>query len=64
MTQEELKEQFLQYAEYNLRNDTILEAIKELLNNISNELYQDGYHHESNRLATCESIIDELLKEA
>ena len=34
MTQEQLKEQFLQYAENNLDNETILKAIDELLQNI------------------------------
>lgn len=62
MTQEELKEQFLQYAEDSLQNDTILQAIKELLDNISNELYENGYTKESNRLTTCEMIIKEVLE--
>lgn len=61
MTQEELKKQFLEYAFNNLQNDTILKAIKELLNSISNELYENGYSHESNRLTTCEMIIEEVL---
>ena len=38
MNQEQLKEQFLQYAENNLNNETILQAITILLDNISNEL--------------------------
>ena len=61
MTQDELKEQFLEYAYNNLHNDTILKAIIELLDNISNELYENGYHKESNRLNTCEMIIEEVL---
>ena len=62
MTQEQLKEQFLQYAENNLNNETILEAIKELLDNIANEFYQDGYISESNQLVTCVLKIGEVLK--
>lgn len=62
MTQEEMKEQFLNYAKYNLYNDTILIAIKELLNKISNELYENGYSKESNRLTTCELTIEEVLQ--
>lgn len=62
MTQEQLKEQFLQYAKNNLNNDTILQAISELLNNISNELYQNGYIYESNQLTTCELTINDVLK--
>lgn len=61
MTQEELKKQFLEYAFNNLQNDTILKAIKELLNSISNELYENGYSNESNRLTTCEMIMEEVL---
>lgn len=64
MTQEQLKEQFLQYAEFNLNNETILQAIGELLQNISNELYENGYVYESNKLTTCELTIKELLKES
>ena len=62
MTQEQLKEQFLQYAENNLHNDTILQAIKELLQSIQNELYENGYIYESNKLTTAELIIKEVLK--
>ncbi len=64
MTQEQLKEQFLQYAEFNLNNETILQAIEELLQNISNELYENGYVYQSNKLTTCELTIKELLKES
>jgi hypothetical protein len=64
MTQEQLKEQFLQYAEFNLNNETILQAIGELLQNISNELYENGYVYQSNKLTTCELTIKELLKES
>lgn len=64
MTQEQLKEQFLQYAEYNLHNDTILEAIADLLASIQNELYYNGYKHEANRLTTAELIVREVLKNA
>ena len=62
MTQEELKEQFLNYAEYNLHNDTILKAIIELLDNLSNELYENGYHKEGNKLNTSLMIIKEVLE--
>ena len=62
MTQEQLKEQFLQYAEDNLENDTILKAIAELLDSISNELYENGYIKESNTLTTCELRINEVIQ--
>lgn len=61
MNQEQLKEQFLQYAENNLNNETILKAIQELLQNISNELYENGYAYESNKITTAEINIREVL---
>lgn len=61
MNQEQLKEQFLQYAENNLNNETILKAIQELLQNISNELYENGYTYESNKITTAEINIKEVL---
>lgn len=64
MTQEQLKDQFLQYAQNNLNNQTILESIIILLDNISNELYQNGYINESNRITTSSLIINEVLKKA
>lgn len=62
MTQEEFKEHFLQYAEDNLNNDTILKAVSELLDSISNELYENGYVKESNTLTTCELRINEVIQ--
>ena len=62
MTQEQLKEQFKQYAENNLHNDTILQAVIDLLDNISNELYENGYSKEANSLTTVELIIKEVLE--
>ena len=64
MTQEQLKEQFIQYAENNLNNETILKAIAELLQNISNELYENSYIYESNCLTTCELKIKEVIENA
>ena len=63
MTQEELKDNFLEYAENNLNNETTLQAISQLLENISNELYENGYIYEANKLTTSQLIIDEILKE-
>lgn len=63
MTQEELKNNFLEYAENNLNNETTLQAISQLLENISNELYENGYIYEANKLTTSQLIINEILKE-
>ena len=62
MNQEQFKEQFLRYAENNLDNNTILQAITELLDSISNELYENGYTKQSNTLTTCLLSIKELLE--
>lgn len=63
MTQEEFKNNFLEYAENNLNNETTLQAISQLLENISNELYENEYVYQSNKLTTSQLIIDEILKE-
>lgn len=43
-------------------NKILLEVCSQLLNNISNELYEDGYVKESNKLTTCELSIKKLLE--
>lgn len=62
MTQEQLKEQFINYAEYNLNHDTLLKAIIELLDGVSNNLYYDGYTKESNVLTRCVLNIKGVLE--
>ena len=62
MNQEQLKEQTIDYIEFNLNNQSKLEIINYLLNNISNELYENGYSKESNTLTTCVLSIDEIIK--
>ena len=64
MTQEQLKEQFLQYAEYNLNNETILQAVIELLDNISNELQENDNDTKTlNTLTTISLQLKEIIKE-
>lgn len=63
MTQEQFKEQFLKYAEYNLNTETTLQAICDLLDSISNELYESGYIKQSNTLTTCELSIKDVIEE-
>lgn len=62
MTQEQLKEQFVNFAEFNLNNATTLQAIVEMLEKISNELYENGYIKQSNTLTTCMLSIKNLLE--
>ena len=61
MTQNQLKEQFLEYAFNNLNNEVILEAIKDILDSIINEICYE-YIPESNKLTTCSLIIKEVLE--
>lgn len=63
MTQEQLKEQFIQYAENNLNNETILKSIVELLDNFINDICYD-YPKESNKLTTANMIIKEVIENA
>lgn len=62
MTQEQIKEQTIEYITNNLNNKTALEVIQEVLNSIENEMIEDGYRKESNRLVTAELIINEVLQ--
>lgn len=63
MTQEQLKEQAFNYINDNLNNEMTLKLITELLEIITNELYQDGYISESNKLTTSYLTIIEILKD-
>lgn len=60
MDQEFLKDQFVNFAKFNLHDDVILEAISELLAELSTKLYNEGKTSESNKLTTCELIIKEI----
>ncbi len=62
MSQEQLKEQAYDYITNNLNNKAVLEVINELLETIENEMIEDGYKRESNRLVTAELIINEVLQ--
>ena len=63
MDQEFLKNQFVNFANFNLHCDVILEAIGELISELSTKFYNEGKTNESNRLTTCDLIIKEI-KEA
>lgn len=62
MTQEQIKEQAFDYINNNLNNQSQLEVISYLLDNISNELYENGYIKDSNTLTTCVLSINEMIK--
>ena len=63
MTKKELKEQALMYIQDNLDLQTQLEVVLEILDNLSNCTYIDGFIYESNELTTCYLKIKEILKE-
>lgn len=63
MTQEQIKEQAFNYITNNLNNKMTLKLITELLEIITNELYQNGYISESNKLTTSYLKIIEILKD-
>ena len=60
MEQEFLKNQFVNFANFNLLCDVILEAICELLTELSTKFYNEGKNNEANRLTTCDLIIKEI----
>lgn len=62
MTQEQIKEQAFDYINNNLNIQSQLEVISYLLDNISNELYENGYIKDSNTLTTCVLSINEMIK--
>lgn len=63
MTQEQIKEQAFNYITDNLNNEMTLKLITELLEIISNELYQNGYISESNNITTCYLKLIGILKD-
>lgn len=63
MTQEQLKEQAVDYITNNLNNKAALEVIREILNNISSELYYEGFVATSNNLSTAALIVEKIVKE-
>ena len=62
MTQEQIKEQLIEYANNNMDNKTILESIAELLLYVEADLRQDGYIKESNILLTNYLKIKDLIE--
>ena len=62
MNQEEFKEQLLQYAKYNLNDDTIIKAIIEMLDPLCNSFYENGYIKQSNTIETIMLMLRELLE--
>lgn len=62
MTQEELLENYIDTIPCNLNDKTTLELVLNLLDNVSNNLYENGYITESNRITTAILIVKEVLE--
>ena len=61
MTQSELKDQTIDYIKNNLNDKTALEVAQKIIDDLSVELYHDGYISESNDLTTCYLIIKKII---
>lgn len=62
MTQNELLEQALNYIDYNLNDEKKLELVINILDNLSNYAFENGYSKEANTLTTTILILKEMLK--
>ena len=60
MSQDEIIYQARYYLSKSLNNYKLIELIIALLDDLSNELYQDGYTKESNTITTCLLSLKEL----
>lgn len=61
MTQSELKDQTIDYIKNNLNDQTALEVAQKIIDDLSIELYNNGYISESNDLTTCYLIIKKII---
>ena len=52
MTQNELLKQALDYINYNLNDDKKFELVINILENLSNFVFENGYNKEANTLTT------------
>ena len=62
MTQEQIKEYILEYIELNANEKTALEVANDVINQISNMMFESGYITTGNQLTTCYLIIKEILE--
>lgn len=60
MTQEQLKEQALNYIDYNLNDENKLELIINILEDLSNNAFENGYNKEANTLTTAVLTLKEI----
>lgn len=63
MTQEQLKEQALNYIDYNLNDENKLELIINILEDLSNNAFENGYNKEANTLTTAVLTLKEIKED-
>lgn len=60
MTQNELLEQAKNYIDYNLNDENKLELIINILEDLSNNAFENGYNKEANTLTTAVLTLKEI----
>lgn len=62
MTQDQILEQALNYIDYNLNDEKKLELVINILDNLSNYAFENGYNKEASTLTTMILTLKEMLK--
>lgn len=60
MTQNELLEQAKNYIDYNLKDENKLELIINILEDLSNNAFENGYNKQANTLTTVVLTLKEI----
>ena len=60
MTQNELLEQAKNYIDYNLNSENKLELVINILEDLSNDAFENGYNKQANTLTTTILILKEI----
>ena len=62
MAQNELLEQAKNYINYNLNDEKKLELVTNILEDLSNDAFENGYNKQANTLTTVVLTLRELLE--
>lgn len=62
MTQEQILEQALNYIDYNLNDENKLKLVINIIEDLSNNAFENGYSKEANTLTTTVLTLKELLE--
>ena len=63
MTQNELLEQAQNYIDYNLNDENKLELVISILEDLSNNAFENGYNKEANTLTTAVLTLKEIKED-